>query len=159
MLRCSRTIVDVLIGMSHNECGQHVDMFHGTFFIDTSCWSTFCQFLSRNVDRQTAVCMYADRHWQHTPNFPMCFYTEFIFCARKLVFKKSVTLASHFTQRSTFNIEVRHILFITYLVAIKSYNKKAPRRIPPHLKITVPQGIKNINLFRYIKCFTSKVLL
>ncbi len=39
-------------------------------------------------------------------------------------FKKSVTLASRFTERSTFNIEVRHVLFITYFVAIKSYKKK-----------------------------------
>ncbi len=38
--------------------------------------------------------------------------------------KLSVTLASRFTEHSSFSIEVFHILFISNLVTVKLYKKK-----------------------------------
>ncbi len=88
------------------------------------------------VDCEIAVWIYVDQHWQHTQSFLTYHCMEFTNLSKKTcvlriippnlnkAFLKSVTLASHFTERSTFNIEVRHILFITYFVTIKSYKKK-----------------------------------
>ncbi len=140
-LRRIRTIVDAFMDIVDRhvaQCGRRFDMSRATFWsIDISNRSAFCWSLSKNVDRQTAVWMYIDPHWWPTQNFLRRVY-EFVpenwFSAHNLFkldenrvtknFFKSVTLASRFTERSTFNIEVRRILFIIYFVAVKSCKEK-----------------------------------
>ncbi len=63
--------------------------------------------------------------------------------------KTFYTYITRFTERSAFNFNVRHILFITFFVATESYNKKSSTHNPSNLKITVLQGTDII-------CFTRR---